>query len=51
MLEEFLRILGKFENQLKTLGELFWTNFVKINFQKVVDEFSVNFRNIFVFAI
>ena len=42
----FRAILGKFENQQKTLGKRFWTNFVK----KIFAELSVNVRNIFVFC-
>ena len=43
----FRTSFGKCEYQQKTLGKWFWTNFVK---RKVVGKFSVNFRNIFVFA-
>ena len=46
----FRTILGKFENQLKTLGKRFWTNFVK-KIRGIVGKLSVNVRNIFVFAI
>ena len=46
----FRTILGKFENQQKTLGKWFWTNFVK-KISEIVGKFSVNVRYIFVFAI
>ena len=40
----FPTIFGKFENLQKTLGKLFWTNFVKNSFsencQQIVGQFS-----------
>ena len=47
----FRTIFGKFENQQKTFGKLFWTNFgIKI-LQKIVGKLSVNVLNIFITAI
>ena len=44
----FLPIFEKLENQQKTLGKLFWTNFVKNNFSEncllILSESSENFR-------
>ena len=47
----FRTIFEKFENQQKTLGKQFWTDFKKNEFSETVGKFSVDFRNIFVFAI
>ena len=44
----FRTFFGKFEYQQKTLGKLFWTNFVKNNFsencREILGEFSEYFR-------